>query len=166
MPEPPIPDAALLYTQSPPFSVPDSSGKPKKRPRTKASHIHEYVSTRGCKFVCDRCSRAYESRGGTGAISRNLSSIDTTATGASRKTTRERLVTDAAVYREPKNHTKVEEARETSTPTRLSRATLPYFSWVKSKDQYFALVNNMAYRNLFQYIRPVAYEILPDLITP
>ena len=169
--EPSIPDVILLHAQSPPFSVPNRSGSSRKRPRTKTSYIHGYVSTRGGKFVCDRCSRAYESSGGTGAISRHLKkahSIDTTASSASRNTTRERAVRDAAVHRERKDHTKAEEAREEPTPISLNRATLQrlYLSWVKSKDQHLALVNNTAFRNFLQYISPVANEMLPDLMPP
>ena len=77
-------------------------------------------------------------------------------------------MTDAAVYRGPKDLTKAEEAREEPSLISLNRATLqrPYFSWVKSKDQHFALVNNTAFKNLLQYISPVAQEMLPDLMPP
>ncbi|KAM0803690.1 hypothetical protein BDR22DRAFT_45885 [Usnea florida] len=120
----------------------------------------------GAKSVCDRCSRAHELSGGKGAISRHLKkahSIDTTASGAARKATRERPVTDAAVSCEPKEHNKAEEARKESTPHGLDRVTLQrlYFSWVKSKDQHFALVNNTAFRNLLQYISLVLMKCFP-----
>ena len=90
------------------------------------------------------------------------------ASCAARKTTRERAVTDAIVYRERKDHTKAEETKEEPTPVSLNRATLQrlYFSWVKSKDQHLALVNNTAFRNLLQYISPVANEMLSDLMPP
>ena len=120
----------------------------------------------GVRNACDRCSRVYESSDGTGAISwhlRKAHSIDTTASGVARKTTRERPVTDAAVYREPKEHTKAEEAREEPTPISLDIITLQrvYFSWFKSRDQHFALVNNTAFRNLLQYISLVLMRCFP-----
>ena len=77
-------------------------------------------------------------------------------------------MTDAAVYRGPGDKTKAEETREELTPISLDRATLKrlYFSWVKSKEHHFALMNNTAFRSVLQYISPVANEMLPGLIPP
>ena len=70
-------------------------------------------------------------------------------------------MTDAAVYRDPEDQTKAVEMREEPTPISLNRATLQrlYFSWVKSKDQYFALVNNTAFRKALQYFSPVVNDM-------
>lgn len=75
---------------------------------------------------------------------------------------------DVAVYSGLGDKIKAEGTSKEPTPISLNRATLQrlYFQWVKSKDHHFALMNNTAFRNLLQYISPVADEMLPDLIPP
>ncbi|KAL9134097.1 MAG: hypothetical protein Q9175_004724 [Cornicularia normoerica] len=165
------PEVSLLPTPGPGSSVSQTSETSNKRSRAKTSHVHEYISTQGSNFVCNRCSKVYKCSGGTGAISRHLKkahSIDSTASGIARKKTREQAAIDAAILRGSEDNTKAEETREELMRIDLNKTTLEhlYFRWVKKQDHHFELVRDTAFRTFLEYVNPVANEMLPDLIPP
>ena len=160
--------ASLLQTPGLDPSVSQASETPLKRPRAKTSHIHEYISTRGDSFVCNRCSRAYKSSGGTGAISRHLKkahSIDSAASGIAKKRIREDAVVDAAILREAEINSKAEEKRrEQLMGIGLDKNTLKYlyFQWVITQDVPSKQVRNKAFRTFLEYVNPVANRMISE----
>lgn len=162
------PDVSSLQTTGLGSSVSQPSGIPFRKPRAKTSHIHEYISTRGENFVCNRCSRSYKSSGGTGAISRHLKkahSIDSTASGAAKRRVREATAIDAAILREAEINDKAEEKRrEQLMGIGLNKTTLKYLylQWVITQDVPSKQVRNTAFRNFLEYVNPVANRMLSD----
>ncbi len=160
--------ASLLQTPGMGSSVSQASETPLKRPRAKTSHIHEYISTRGDSFVCNHCSRAYKSSGGTGAISRHLKkahSIDSAASGIARKRIREGAVVDAAILREAEINSKAEEKRrEQLMDIGLDKKTLKYLylQWVITQDAPSKQVRNKAFRTFLEYVNPVANRMISE----
>ena len=162
------PDVSSLQRTGLGSSVSQTAGTPFRKPRAKTSHIHEYISTRGENFVCNRCSRVYKSSGGTGAISRHLKkahSIDSTASGIVRRRIREATAIDAAVLREAEINDKAEEKRrEQLMGIGLNKTTLKYLylQWVITQDVPSKQVRNTAFRNFLEYVNPVANRMLSD----
>ena len=162
------PDVSSLQTTGLGSSVSQPSGTPFRKPRAKTSHIHEYISTRGENFVCNRCSKVYKSSGGTGAISRHLKkahSIDSTASGIAKRRTREATAIDAAILHEAEINSKAEEnRREQLMAIGLNKTTLKYLylQWVVTQDVPSKQVRNTAFRNFLEYVNPVANRMLSD----
>ncbi|KAL9068391.1 MAG: hypothetical protein Q9161_006228 [Pseudevernia consocians] len=162
-------DVSSLQTPGMGSSVTQASGTPLRRPRAKTSHIHEYISTRGDSFVCNRCSRVYKSSGGTGAISRHLKkahSIDSVASGIAKKRIREGAAVDAAILREAEINSKAEEKRrEQLMGIGLDKTTLKYLylQWVITQDVPSKQVRNKAFRAFLEYVNPVANRMISEL---
>ncbi len=160
--------ASLLQTPGLGSSVSPAPETPLKRPRAKTSHIHEYISTRGDSFVCNHCSRAYKSSGGTGAISRHLKkahSIDSAASGIAEKRIREEAVVDAAILREAEISSKAEEKRrEQLMGIGLDKSTLKYLylQWVITQDVPSKQVRDKAFRTFLEYVNPVANQMISE----
>ena len=162
------PDVSSLHTIGLGSNVSKPSGTSLRKQRAKTSHIHEYISTRGENFVCNRCSKVYKSSGGTGAISRHLKkahSVDPTAGGIVKKRIREATALDAAILREAENNDKAEEKRrEQLMGIGLNKTTLKclYLQWVITQDVPSKQVRNTAFRNFLEYVNPVANRMLSD----
>ena len=162
-------DVSSLQTPGMGSSVSQASGTPLRRPRAKTSHIHEYISTRGDSFVCNRCSRVYKSSGGTGAISRHLKKahfIDSVASGIAKKRIREGAAVDAAILREAEINSKAEEKRrEQLMGIGLDKNTLKYLylQWVITQDVPSKQVRNKAFRAFLEYVNPVANRMISEL---
>lgn len=78
------PDTSMLETSGLEPGAVQVSNIHSKRLRPKTSHVHKHISTRGDTFICNSCSKAYKTNGGTGAIARHLKlkhSIDPKAGG-------------------------------------------------------------------------------------
>lgn len=165
---PTTPDASSLQTPGQGSNVSRPSGPSSRRPRAKTSHIHEYISTRGANFVCNRCSRVYKSSGGTGAISRQLKkahSIDSAASAIAKRRIREGSAIDAAILREAEISSKAEEKRrEQLMGIGLNKTTLKYLylQWVITQDVPSKQVRNKAFRTFLEYVNPVANRMLSD----
>ena len=133
--ESPTPDVTSLHTQSPPFSVPNASRNLTRKSRARTSHIHEYAG------VSIRLQSLLEGlrigwrHGSHLPAFEEAHSIDSTASGAARKTTQERAVMDAAAYRnlrtEPKPK-KPERKRRQLVSTGLPRSVYT-FSGLKAR---------------------------------
>ena len=139
-----------------------------KKPRTKTSHIHEHISTRGDSFICNSCSRSYKISGGTGAIARHLKkyhSITPTASGPAAKRTQERTAIDEAVLRPAKiDHNTQGKRREEMMGNGLDRNTLEYLylKWTISQNLPLDLVRDERFRTFLEYINPAANRMLPS----
>lgn len=162
------PDVSSLHTTGLGSSVSQPSGTPFRKQRAKTSHIHEYISTRGENFVCNRCSKVYKSSGGTGAISRHLKkahSIGSTAGGIAKRRIGEATAVDAAILREAEIKDKAEEKRrEQLMGIGLNKTTLKclYLQWVITQDVPSKQIRNTAFRNFLEYVNPVANRMLSD----
>ena len=167
-PEDSAPDVSLLQKSGPRSSVSQASGTSSKKPRAKTSHIHDYISTRGDNFVCNRCSKVYKSSGGTGAIARHLKkahSIDPTASGIAGKKPRERTAIDAAILRGAETNLEAEEKRrEELMAIGLNKTTLEYLylQWTIPQNIPFSQVRNTEFRTFLEYVNPVANRMLPN----
>ena len=167
-PEDPAPDVSFLQTPGPRSSVSQASGTTFKKSRAKTSQIHEYISTRGDSFVCNRCSKIYKSSGGTGAIARHLKkahSIDPTASGIAGKKPRERSAIEAAILRGAETNLEAEEKRrEELMAIDLNKNTLEYLylQWTIPLDIPFGHVRNTEFRTFLEYVNPVANRMLPN----
>ena len=139
-----------------------------KKPRTKTSHIHEHISTRGDSFICNSCSRSYKISGGTGAIARHLKkyhSITPTASGPAGKRTQERTAVDEAVLRPSRiDHNTQGKRREEMMGNGLDRNTLEYLylKWTTSQDIPLDHVRDERFRTFLEYINPAANRMLPN----
>lgn len=164
--EVPAPD--VFQTPDPRSNVSQASGTTSKKARAKTSRIHQYISTRGDNFVCNRCSRVYKSSGGTGAIARHLKKahfIDPTVSGVVEKRTRERPAINASILRGVDLNTKVEDKRrERLTGIGLNKATLEhlYLQWIITMDSPFDAVMNKAFWSFLEYVNPVASRMLQE----
>lgn len=162
-------DVSLPQTPGPGFSVSQAPGTFSKRLRAKTSHIHEHISTRGGIFVCNRCSKAYKSSGGTGAIARHLKKahfIDPTASDIAERRRQEGTTRDAAVLRGAEINIKVEETRrEEPMGTGLDKTTLEYLylKWITTPDIHFKPIRDPAFRTFLGYVNPVALRMLLEL---
>lgn len=167
-PEDSATDVSFLQTPDPRPSVSQASGATFKKPRAKTSHIHEYISTRGDNFVCNRCSKVYKSSGGTGAIARHLKkahSIDPTASHIAGKKPRERTAIDAAILRGAETNLEAEEKRrEELMEIGLNKTTLEYLylQWTIPQNIPFSQVRNTEFRTFLEYVNPVANRMLPN----
>ena len=139
-----------------------------KKPRTKTSHIHEHISTRGDSFICNSCSRSYKISGGTGAIARHLKkyhSITPTASGIAGKRTQERTTIEDAVLRRAKiDHNTQGKGREEVVGNDLDKDTLEYLylKWTTSQDIPLDHVRDAGFRTFLEYINPAANRMLPN----
>ena len=162
------PNVSSSHTPAPGTSLPQGPRVSAKRLRAKTSRIHDYVTTQGDNFVCNRCSRTYKTSGGTGAISRHLKkahSIDPTASGVPEKRIRERTAIDAAIMRGAERNVKAEEKRrEKLMGIGLDQNTLEllYLQWTLSSDIPLKHVRDSAFRTFLEYVNPVANRMLPD----
>ncbi|CAF9937423.1 MAG: hypothetical protein ALECFALPRED_007246 [Alectoria fallacina] len=160
------PDASLLQTTGSRSNVSQVPGSSFKRSRTKTSHIHEYISTRGDSFVCNRCSRVYKSSGGTGAISRHLKKahfIDPAAGRISERRIRERTAVDATILRGAEINIQAEEKRRQELMgIGLNRTTLEYLYLQWTKDIPSKPHRDPAFRTFLEYVNPVANRMLLD----
>ena len=159
-----------LYTPAPGSSIsqkPSESGI-LKRPRARTSYIHDFVSVQGEFFICNRCKKAYNIRGGTGAIARHLKkshSIDPTPSGVAEKRIREGVSIDAAVLRGVQINQKAEaERRKELMGIGLDKATLEYLylQWTIPQNIPFNHVRDQGFRIFLEYINPVANRMLPN----
>ena len=155
-------------TAAPRSTVPLVSAKSFKRARTKTSHIHEYISTRGDHYVCNRCSRCYKSSGGTGAISRHLKKahfIDHTPSRIVENRIREGTAADAAILRGAEINHKAEENRgEELMGIGLNKTVLEYLfhQWITTNNISLEQVRNPAFRAFLEYVNPVAHRMLQE----
>ena len=137
-----------------------------KRSRAKTSRIHEYISTRGDHFVCNRCSKTYKSSGGTGAISRHLKKahfIDATAGRQAEKKIRGGTAKDATILRGAEINSKAEETRrEQLMDAGLNKTVLEYLfhQWITKYEMSPEDLRNPAFRAFLEYVNPVASRML------
>ena len=162
------PEEFALRSPRPEFSVSQAPRTSVKKLRTKTSHIHKHISTRGDSFICNSCSRAYKITGGTGAIARHLKkyhSIDPTASGLAEKRTRERTAIDTAILRKADISIKAEEKRrEEMMGIGLDKNILEYLylKWTRSQNIPLNNVRDKGFRTFLEYINPVANRMLPN----
>ena len=159
-----------LHTPAPSSSVsqkPTESGA-FKRPRARTSQIHSFVTIQGEFFICNRCKKAYNVTGGTGAITRHLKtihSIDPSPSGVAKKRIREGVSIDAAILRGVQiNQEAEEERRKELMGIGLDKATLEYLylQWTIPQNIPFNHVRDQGFRTFLEYVNPVANRMLPD----
>ena len=162
-PDVPVPQPSVLEP-----TVSQTLRTSAKKPRTKTSHIHEHISTRGDSFVCNTCSRSYKISGGTGAIARHLKkyhSITPTPGGLAGKRTLERAAINDAILRGARiNHDTERKGREEVMGDGLDKNTLEYLylKWTTSLDIPLDHVRDTGFRTFLEYINPAANRMLPN----